>query len=674
MTFSKIEKIVTVFAIILLAVIIGGGLFLIFNQDIISLPPLGPQPGEPLPGTPGALGLPEQKISDIKKFSSEDEFKEYLQESQYYGGGFLTDMGQAGMARDFSEAPSIRIEEPGALPSAPTWSEIEPERVSETNVQVLGIDEPDIVKTNGKQIYFSSGANYYPIMWERDYYMPEPQGKVKVINAFPVENLSLLSEIEKQGDLLLEKNILVVFSGDRIYGYDVSDPKEPEEKWKIDLDNRNYIVSSRLYNGKLYVVSQSSIDTYKPCPITPFTIEGKPMEIRCVDIYHPVVNVPVNVAYTAMALDPASGKVEKTVSFVGNSGTSVLYMSENALYLTYSYYESMVDFFYRFLNQEGKDLVPQEVLNKLEKLSSYDISESSKYMELEIIFENWQNSLDDDERLKVENELANRMEDYYKKNQRLLERSGIVKIDAKDLKIEAVGSVPGKPLNQFALDEYENHLRVAVTVGDSWMRGGMGESVNDVYVLDKSLKIVGSVQDMGLEERIYSVRFLKERGYVVTFRQTDPFYVLDLSDPESPRLKGELKIPGYSSYLHPMSDDIILGVGKEGSQVKLSLFDVKDPQNPKEQDKYNLDEYWSDILNTHHAFLLDREQKVFFLPGSRGGYIFSYQGNSLKLEKAVSEISARRAVYIDDYMYIIGDDKLVVLDENTWERVKELEL
>ena len=85
---------------------------------------------------------------------------------------------------------------------------------------------------------------------------------------------------------------------------------------------------------------------------------------------------------------------------------------------------------------------------------------------------------------------------------------------------------------------------------------------------------------MGKDERIYSARFIGDKGYLVTFKQVDPFYVLDLSNPKKPEIKGELKIPGYSSYLHPISDDLILGIGKEGSVVKVSLFDVSDPTNP----------------------------------------------------------------------------------------------
>jgi uncharacterized secreted protein with C-terminal beta-propeller domain len=278
--------------------------------------------------------------------------------------------------------------------------------------------------------------------------------------------------------------------------------------------------------------------------------------------------------------------------------------------------------------------------------------------------------------LRIDNEIENRMADYYQDHKRDLETTGIIKIGLDEFEITASGNVPGKPLNQFSLDEYNDDLRIATTVGEGFRFGfgGTRESANDVYVLDGNLNKKGALQDLGLEERIYSARFIEDKGYLVTFRQIDPFFVIDLSDPMKPELKSELKIPGYSSYLHPITKDKILGIGKEGSKVKISLFDVSNPENPLEVDKYTLDEYWSDILDTHHAFLLDSKHQVFFLPGRRGGYIFSYKNNNLELRRAVSEIAARRAIYLDDFLYIIGDNKIVVLNEINWEEVNELEL
>lgn len=615
-------------------------------------------------------------VESVEKFVSEQEFKDYI--------------AQGVEQAQYLRTSGISIAMPETLMKAPMAEDGmgfagEPERVSETTVQVVGIDEPDIVKTDGKQIYFSSKNYYWPgiepieIMEAPEmmiYPAPERQGGTKVIKAFPPADLELRAEINQTGDLLLGENILVVFSGQEIYGYDVSNPESPQQEWKISLDDNNFMVSARLYNNKIYLISQQRINEPRPCPITPLEIEGESLTIKCSEIYHPVAPISVDVTFIAMILDPASGDIENKVSFVGSSSSSVLYMSENAIYITYSYYESMVSFFSDFLLTKCQNLIPSEVINKIKRLGEYDISQQAKFLEMEMILEKYFSSLDNDEELKINNELSNRMTDYYKEHQRDLAKTGIVKIDLDRFDISASGNVPGNPLNQFALDEYQGYLRIATTIGETGGWGffmGSGESANDVYVLDQNLKITGSVEDLGLSEKIYSVRFIEDKGYVVTFRQIDPFYVLDLSNPQNPELKGELKIPGYSAYLHPITKDKILGIGKENWQVKISLFDVSSPDNPKESDKYILDESWSSVLSTHHAFLLDKKHKIFFLPGSNGGYIFSYDNNELKLVRAISNSSVQRAIYIDDYLYIIADNGIVILNELDWQKVNELE-
>ncbi|MEM7816679.1 MAG: beta-propeller domain-containing protein, partial [Candidatus Aenigmatarchaeota archaeon] len=450
--------------------------------------------------------------------------------------------------------------------------------------------------------------------------------------------------------------------------YDISNPESPSQVWKIELNSS--LITSRLYGDKIYLVTRKEIDYYHPCPIVPLSINEKPLIISCSNIYHPTTYIPADTTYNIIILNPDAGEIEKSVSFIGTYGDSIVYMSENAIYVTYTQQTDAFTFYLNFLKEKCSDILPSHIINQIEKIDSYDISKEAKAVELEIIiskYSKYLKSLEEDERRKFENELSNRMYDYEKERMRELTKTGIVKIDL-DMNIKASGSVPGKPLNQFSLDEYQGYLRVATTVGSGI------ESANDVYILDEDLNLISSVQDLGLGERIYSVRFIQDKGYVVTFKQIDPFYILDLSDPSRPKMKGELKIPGYSSYLHPIAENRILGIGKEDWNVKISLFDVSSAENPKEVSKYILDETWSDILNTHHAFLLDEKHKIFFLPGGQGGYVFSYDNDKLDLKKAISEIIARRAVYIEDYLYIIGDNKIVVLDEISWERISEIEL
>jgi inhibitor of cysteine peptidase len=641
--------------------------------------------------------MPEFKIEEIERFTSKQEFEAYLTEAMalaeddYYGLGFDS--------RDTVMAEPDKLMIP--LGPAPEMAKEMPERYSETNVQVEGVDEPDIVKTDGVNIYFSSESPYYwpmrdasepmPIMDEEimiespDYIMPKPkiESKTKIIEAFPAENLALISNIDKIGKLLLKDNILVIFEQNRIIGYNVADPKSPEQKWEIKIDSQTRLTAARLYGDTVYLITSNRIQSHRPCIIEPLVINGNPMKVECTSIYYPRTTVPVDTTYNVAAINLASGEAEKTISFVGSASNSVIYVSLDNIYISYYQQKPIYEFLIGFFKDECKDILPSFIVDKLERLEGYDIGSRAKTVEIETIMEDWSNSLDPDDELRIENELTNRMPEYYEKNMRRLESTGIIKIGISNLQIKAAGSVPGSLLNQFAMDEYNGNLRVATTIGErSWFgRGFMSLShragilsANDVYVLDENLGQLGSIRDLGLEERIYSARFIQDKGYLVTFREIDPFYILDLSNPRNPEMKGELKIPGYSSYLHPISKNRILGIGREDRNVKISLFDVSDPYNPQEIDKYFLNEYWSEILSNHHAFLLDTKYEIFFLPGNKGAYIFSYAGDKISLTRTVKETQVKRALYIDDYLYIVSTPRIVVLDQNNWETVAELDL
>jgi len=612
-----------------------------------------------------------KNLKKLKKFTSKNNFKSYLIDAQIafgisylgrrpsFGGGLL------------QSSPSYIVESPSMPIYAPS-PQSEPERYSETLVQVPGVDELDILKTDGKQIYYSPKTYY------RDLYKIT-ESKTKIIKAFPPQDLRLENEIKEQGDLLLEKtkNVLVIFSNDGILGYDVSNPQNPIKKWEMKFDNSTNLVTARLFNGKIYIVTQSSIDITNPCPIIPLYTERTKIEIKCNEIYHPEKIIPVDSLITAMVLEPSSGKIENKIAFTGivKNGKTVVYMSKNNLYIAYSYPEKIFEILRRFINERGLSWLPISIIQKINKIASCPISDSSKINEAEIILKTYYNSLDDELKTKISQKSENEFMEFLKMHIREFGKTEIVKIGLEDFQIKSVGEVPGYLLNQFSLDEYQENLRVAVTVGENLSIFPIylprEFSLNDVYILDKNLEIIGRVLDLGKGEKIYAVRFIEDKGYVVTFREIDPFYVIDLSNPRKPQMVGELKIPGFSSYLHPITKDKILGVGKESSNVKISLFDVSNPRNPIELDKYILDETWTEIAESHHAFLMDDKHQVFFVPTYNKGYIFSYKDNKLASKKEVDNIKARRAIYIDDYLYIIGDEKIVVLDENTWEIIKE---
>ena len=216
---------------------------------------------------------------------------------------------------------------------------------------------------------------------------------------------------------------------------------------------------------------------------------------------------------------------------------------------------------------------------------------------------------------------------------------------------EGSGSVKGHLLNQFSLHEFGGHLFVAVTDGSPWRANRRSESL--IFALEqqgKNLEVVGSVGDMGRGERIYSVRYIADRAYVVTFRQVDPLYVVDLSNPRKPAVLGELKIPGYSAYLHPVGDGLLVGIGRDADDTgrirgaKVSLFDVSDPANPAEMENWTLPDANSAVEWDHRAFLWWAPEQLMILPVS------SWR-NEIPSGAAVFKVDATRGL---DYRGLIS--------------------
>lgn len=188
-------------------------------------------------------------------------------------------------------------------------------------------------------------------------------------------------------------------------------------------------------------------------------------------------------------------------------------------------------------------------------------------------------------------------------------------VDGTNVGYVSSGSVPGFIGNQFSLDEHNGNLRVATT---SYLHG---TTSNNLYVLDPAMEVIGSVVGLAPQERIYSVRFMEDTAYVVTFRETDPLFVIDLSNPKQPTVKGELKIPGFSEYLHPIDQNTLVGLGRNTvvnqyggvmtDGIKLSLFDVTDPQKPVETASYIMGN------NDSYTAALDDHRALMYYPGRR---------------------------------------------------------
>ncbi len=189
----------------------------------------------------------------------------------------------------------------------------------------------------------------------------------------------------------------------------------------------------------------------------------------------------------------------------------------------------------------------------------------------------------------------------------------------------ASGRVDGTLLSQWSMDEYDGTLRVVTTDENPWW-GSSDIPDSAVITLQRKgdeLVQVGYVDGLGKDERVYAVRFIEDKGYVVTFRQVDPLYIVDLSDPTNPQVTGELKINGYSAYLHPIGEDLLLGVGQDASDegrtlgTQVSVFDVSDPTNPQRLSRMTFKEAYSQAEWDTHAFLWWAPKGISILPMQR---------------------------------------------------------
>ncbi len=192
-----------------------------------------------------------------------------------------------------------------------------------------------------------------------------------------------------------------------------------------------------------------------------------------------------------------------------------------------------------------------------------------------------------------------------------------VSVNGAKLTFEAQGNVSGYLINQYSMDEYNGYFRVATTSVNS-------TQTNNIYVLDSKLGIVGKLEGMAQGERIFSSRFMGDKCYLVTFKQTDPFFIIDLSNPLAPKVAGELKIPGYSSFLQPYDENHVIGLGMESNQLKLSLFDVSNVNSPTEISEYIVQGNYtsSTALYDPKAILFDLQKQLLVIPVSINNYAY----------------------------------------------------
>ncbi len=667
----------------------------------------------------------------LKKFSSVQEIRDYLKTSAsapvydtlFAGRGDM----MVGAAVTGMTVPTATSSASKAVSEGATYGGVGTSDYSKTNIQVEGVDEADFVKNDGKYIYVLS------------------QSKLVIIDAFPAVDAKTLSEIKVSGrprDLFVNDKRLIVFTEDdgqviafpeydyrpmprytprtTALIYDISDRKKPEQIANYSI-NGNYF-QSRMIGDFVYFIVKDNVYYSNDFVDVPSVRQGS-VKIMAPDVYYfdnPEQNY---VFHTIASINLKSDKEINAKSFMMGYSDN-LYVSQNSIYITYRknqparYYEiQREERFYKIVVPQ----LPKDVQDKINLIKDSDLDSYGKWEKISSILENTYNNMSESEKQDYIRNVEKAVEEYETKLAQEREKTVIQKININKGNIEymAKGEVPGSLLNQFSMDESGENFRVATTT-QFWTRSG-SKQYNNVYVMDKALGITGKLEEIAPDERIYSTRFIGNRLYMVTFKRIDPLFVIELSDPKAPKILGELKIPGFSDYLHPYDEKHIIGIGKETGDnqwggtsikgVKLSLFDVSDVENPKQLDKFEIGTAGTDseALSDHKAFLFDKKKNLLVIPirevlekgqyDSRygyyvqkiwqGAYVFSVTPeDGFKQRGKISHLNdyegteyyygspsaVRRSLYMDDVLYTVSSKKIMMNGLDNLTAIKSIDL
>lgn len=479
---------------------------------------------------------------------------------------------------------------------------------SDTNVQVAGIMEADVVKTDGEYVYVLSFNKLYIVsvdngeiekISETEYYSKETDEKAKTDNYHSVIHNS---EMYVRGDRLI-----IVYTTDT-YGYssktvadvyDISEKSAPEKISSLGISGVYH--ASRMNGEKLYLTStevfnddsikKSSPDTYVPSRFE----NGEEDVVDVNDVY--CGNQRSTCRYLNVCeIDTDSLEITSQIALLG-FGSGEIYQSASNLYAARSIYG---------VKENGSELT----------------------------------------------------------------KTLIAKVSLSDgLRFVADASVDGTILNSFSMDEKDGYFRLVTSVNKSVVSSSKNDIVsfqrwsryNNLYVLDEELKISGMIEGLAEDERIYSARFDGDIAYFVTYRETDPLFCADLSDPEAPVILSELKIPGFSEYLHKFGSDLLFGLGKtDEGYLKMSMFDVSDKTNVTEKNVNVIHgEYYSEACSDHHAILVDYGKNLISFPGQYF-YVYSFVNGFFQKQAQLDYEMGQhgyswsaRSLYVGEYFYVV---------------------
>lgn len=659
----------------------------------------------------------------LKKFGNYDELKKFLQENNTGNQGF-----SSGATR--SVITSMAAGETISNAS----SDSSTNNYSSTNNQVAGVDEADIIKTDGTYIYALV------------------RNELKIIKASPASDATVISTItfkSRPQDIFINGTSLTVFGSDDQIStletyqsfrrqnpytffkvFDLSDPTNPA--LVRDLDFEGSYTDARLVGDYVYLFTNSSSNYIEGEPLVPRVMDGgtvlssdcaKSEKCFAPDVFY--FDIPydsynfsnitaINIKDNAEAI---SGQ-----SYLMNYGQN-LYVSQNNIYVTYTETVNEYDLeqaVKRELVFSKLSIDDQNKITAIEAVADYILSASEKKIKVSNIVDNYLSGLSTDEQAAIQTSIDEGLKQKLTEKSADMEKTVIYKIafNGQRLEYRGLGEVSGQVLNQFSMDENGDYFRIATTRSAIWSRlsDTPSESYSNVFVLNNELKVVGSLENLATNEKIYAARFMGDRIYLVTFKQTDPLYVISLSDPTKPAVLGAVKVPGFSTYLHPAdtNGNKLIGIGHDTEDdgagnvkikgLKIALFDFTDLTQPKELDSFIIGDAGSDsiALQDHRAFLYSEEKNLLSLPAVlrendkltfSGSLVFNIINDKLTLKGKIDhstggasasadywngysyyDNTVKRNLYINDNLYTFSNKFLKINNLADLSLVKSLTL
>ncbi len=702
-----------------------------------SIPSLKPQPeelGQPLSTLPqpGSLAT---GLGGLPAFSNYDDLALFLNNVVKTRVGVRTyyDAVITPFLRTVGEEVSTTVTMPLSkeITSYGEEAGISPEtKVSSTNVQVEGVDELDIVKTNGRIIVSAFNDKVYVVDAASKKVVSTleiEEGAVKGVFLYN-DKLVVVSENPIVVPLRLEVETrcrcLVVPPGTTnttIYVYDITHPDKPKLFLKTSITG--YVLASRLVNQYFYLVTRQPLLE----PTVPM-LDGKPLDPQYIVVADKNPDSYTNILVLDLSLRETTEKWS-VQSFLTGPG-SWFYMTPNRLYIAVQKY-IRYDFMFKTALETIIKYLPSDLAKELSS-----IIESGEYWRASEKIAEYLSTLEkgkaEDIIKRVNTELSKQV---------FREKTKFYIFDVNGLKVVFKGSfeVPGRLLEQFSMEEYNGYFIVATTLAEETIKVSLvnpvivpgtttptgeqevriiectagvctektfkvqvktpstirakpwiiidttsSKSTNNVFIVEiDSLKIVGRLEGLAAGERIYAARLIKNIFYLVTYRRVDPLFAIDISNPENPVVLGYLKVPGFSEYLHPLTNNTLVGIGRGDNGLKISLFNITDPKNMSEISVIEIPVSHSPVLWDHHAFTIDRDSETFYIPVTiyqakgyaSGILVVSYYDNTLKTIKFLQHDGALRTLYIGNEVYTVSPASIKVFDSsNNYELLTEIPL